>query len=41
MLGLGLYELLVLLAIGIVPVAGVAVVLFLVLRSRRHHADRD
>ena len=41
MLGLGLYELLILLAIGTVPVAGVAVVLFLVLRSRRHDTDRD
>lgn len=41
MLGLGLPELLILAAIGTVPIAGVVVVLFLVLRSRRNDADRD
>ncbi len=35
MLGLGVQEVLVLLAIGLVPLVGVAVVLFLVLRSRK------
>lgn len=35
MLGLGVQEVIVLLGIGLVPLVGVAVVLFLVLRSRR------
>jgi uncharacterized protein involved in cysteine biosynthesis len=35
MFGLGVQEILVLLALGLVPAVGVAVVLFIVLRSRR------
>lgn len=42
MFGLGIQELVVLLIIGAIPIAGVVAVVFLVLRSRKaDHPERD